>query len=74
MYKDYLAFNKLQWLICRKTQPTKQTSKYFIAIIPMFTLTLYLLKNNSYSIRPNVKKETLTKPQHTKKNVNMNRQ
>ena len=41
MYKEYLAVNNLQWLICHKTKPN-QTKPNFIYLICMYKKDLAL--------------------------------
>ena len=45
MYKEYLALNNLQWLICYKTNPTQ--------IIHIQYICINITYNGRYAIKPN---------------------
>ena len=37
MYKEDLALNNLQWLICHKTKPNKTNDYYYYLLIESFS-------------------------------------
>ena len=49
MYKEDLALNNLQWLICREAKPNQ--TKIFIGIIHMPSLTWIVKVWKSYELR-----------------------
>ena len=50
MYKEYLALNNLQWLICHKTQPNRTLAT---CVTIMLTKIIEILKvyHNNYSTK-----------------------
>ena len=44
MYKEELALNNLQWLICHKTKPNQSQFSLVISTIKGFYLLIYLLE------------------------------
>ena len=61
MYKEDLALNNLQWLICHKTQPNKTKQNLYICSAIYFQCWLVIELRNLQDFGKNRKIENLEK-------------